>query len=106
MTTELTDRIWDTLRECYDPEIPVNIVDLGLIYGVSFTEAESGSYKINILMTLTAPGCAMGEWIKQDIETKLRELPNVRGVEIEFAFDPPWTPERMTPSARLELNLI
>jgi metal-sulfur cluster biosynthetic enzyme len=92
--------VYEVLRECYDPEIPVNIVDLGLIYGVAL---QGGV--INIIMTLTAPGCQMGAMITQDIQDKLLGLPGCEDANIELVWDPPWNPQMMSEAAREQLNL-
>ncbi len=94
------------LRTVYDPEIPVNIVDLGLIYGTSLEALPSGGSRVAVQMTLTAPGCAMSDVIKQEVETKLRALPGVEEVAIALTFDPPWSRDRMTEAARLELGML
>lgn len=95
--------VWNQLRTCYDPEIPVNIVDLGLIYGCEVSDLPTGK-RIAIEMTLTAPGCGMGQVLKDDIEFKLRTVPGVEEVEVEVVFDPPWTPARMSEAAQLEIG--
>jgi len=92
--------VYEVLRECYDPEIPVNIVDLGLVYGVTV----SGGV-INVMMTLTAPGCQMGAMITQEIQDKLLGLPGCQDAIVEIVWDPPWTPHMMTEAARKQLNL-
>lgn len=99
------DEVWAQLRTCYDPEIPVNIVDLGLIYGLSIDDV-SGGKLIQITMTLTAPGCGMGQVIKDDVEGKLRTVPGVVAVNVELTFDPPWGPDRMSEEAQLELGFF
>ena len=92
--------IYEVLRECYDPEIPVNLVDLGLIYGV---EIEGAS--VNVTMTLTAPGCQLGAMIREEIEDKLLGIPGCDAANIEIVWDPPWTPHRMSAEARKKLAL-
>ena len=92
--------IYEVLRECYDPEIPVNIVDLGLVYGV---EVEGNA--VNIIMTLTAPGCQMGSMIRENIEDKLLGLPDCEQANVEIVWDPPWTPHMMSEAARKKLDL-
>src|SRR5215469_8823760 len=92
--------VYEVLRECFDPEIPVNIVDLGLVYGVAL---QGGV--INIIMTLTAPGCQMGAMITQDIQDKLLGLPGCEDANIELVWDPPWNPQMMSEAARKQLNL-
>ncbi len=96
--------VWDQLKTVYDPEIPVNIVDLGLIYSCQITPVE-GSHKIDIKMSMTAPGCGMGNVLKADVERKLSQLPSVEEVHAEVVFDPPWYPGLMSEAARLQLGL-
>ena len=102
----LENKIWALLRTCYDPEIPVNIVDLGLVYGVDITEAEEDKFNITIRMTLTAPGCGMGPIIAEDAKQKVLSLTEVNAVEIEMVFDPPWDRSMMSEQAKLELGLL
>ena len=119
----LEDRIWALLRSCYDPEIPVNIVDLGLIYGVEIkktTEKQGSDYEkrvrpqskqedrfdVKIKMTLTAPGCGMGPIIADDAKTRVATLPEVNSVEVEMVFDPPWDRSMMSDQAKLELGML
>lgn len=96
--------VWDQLRMVYDPEIPVNIVDLGLVYTCVITEIEGGR-KIDITMSMTAPGCGMGDVLKSDIEQKLNPLPTVKEVHVEVVFDPAWNPHMMSEATRLQLGL-
>ena len=96
---------WETMKTCYDPEIPVNVVDLGLIYDLKMIHSEEG-IKINIQMTLTAPGCGMGPAIAQDVEDKLMGLPNVTHVQVELVWDPVWNQNMMTDAAKLELGML
>jgi len=96
--------VWDQLRTVYDPEIPVNIVDLGLIYSCQITPAESG-HKIEISMSMTAPGCGMGDVLKAEIESKLSRLPDVREVHAWIVFEPPWNVGMMSEAAKLQLGL-
>jgi metal-sulfur cluster biosynthetic enzyme len=88
------------LKECYDPEIPVNIVDLGLIYGV-----EVNGSKVRVKMTLTAPGCPMSGFIAEDVKEKVSVLKGVKKVDVDVVFDPPWTPEMMSKTAKKQLGL-
>ena len=101
---ELEKLVWEQLKTCYDPEIPVNIVDLGLVYGV-VAEVEGG-YKVDVTMTLTAPGCGMGDVLKEDAETKIGAIPGVKERTVELVVDPPWDPSRMSDVARLQLNMF
>jgi probable FeS assembly SUF system protein SufT len=97
--------VWDQLKTVFDPEIPVNVVDLGLIYSCQITPVETGGRKIDIKMAMTAPGCGMGDVLRADIERKLTQLPEVREVHAEIVFDPPWNPGRMSDAAKLQLGL-
>jgi probable FeS assembly SUF system protein SufT len=99
----LEDRIWARLRTCYDPEIPINIVDLGLIYSC---EIQEEGRRVEIKMTLTAPGCGMGPILAQDVQQKVESLPEVERTAVEVVFDPPWDKNMMSEAARLELGLF
>jgi probable FeS assembly SUF system protein SufT len=96
--------VWDQLKTVYDPEIPVNVVDLGLIYSCQISPVVDGN-KIDIKMTMTAPGCGMSDVLKADIQRKLSNLPTVKEVNVDVVFDPPWHPGKMTEGARLKLGL-
>ncbi|MHC8440632.1 MAG: putative Fe-S cluster assembly protein SufT [Candidatus Eutrophobiaceae bacterium] len=96
--------IWEQLRTCYDPEIPVNIVDLGLVYKCDIHTRE-GRNHVNIIMTLTAPGCGMGDFLAEDARQKVAQVPNVDSVHVELSFDPPWSQEMMSEAARLATGL-
>lgn len=98
--------IWEQLQTCYDPEIPVNIVELGLIYDLEVTELEAGGYNVFIQMTLTAPGCGMGPFLVSDVEQKVAQVPNVKKVLVELVFDPPWDQTMMSDAAKLQLGLL
>jgi len=98
--------LWDQLRTCYDPEIPVNIVDLGLIYDCQLVDNESGEREVLVKMTLTAPGCGMGDILVDDVRTKLSLVPTVQQVDVELTFDPPWNQSMMSDVARLETGLL
>jgi probable FeS assembly SUF system protein SufT len=98
--------IWDQIRTCYDPEIPVNIVDLGLIYGVDINTTDSQNRTVTVVMTLTAPGCGMGEILVEDVRQKVSIIPTVTNTNVELVFDPPWNREMMSEAAQLELGLI
>jgi probable FeS assembly SUF system protein SufT len=101
------ERVWDALRTCYDPEIPLNIVELGLIYELVLREAPGGEgVEVDITMTLTAPGCGMGQILADDVQAKVRALPGVVNVTVDLTFDPPWGPERMSEAGRLELGMF
>jgi probable FeS assembly SUF system protein SufT len=101
------DDIWEALKTCYDPEIPVNIVDLGLVYDVQVLpdDEEPGS-RVEVKMTLTAPGCGMGGVIAGDAESKIRELPGVTEARVEVVWDPIWNQSMMSDAARLQLGLM
>ena len=96
--------VWDQLKTVYDPEIPVNIVDLGLIYACDITPLDEGGKKIDVKMSMTAPGCGMGDVLKRDVEVKVARVPEVREVNVEVVFDPPWNPSRMSEAAKLQLG--
>ena len=96
---------WDIMKTCYDPEIPVNIVDLGLIYDLKIEHLEKET-KINVKMTLTAPGCGMGPVIAKDVEDKLISLPMVSHVLVELVWEPAWNQSMMTEAAKLELGML
>lgn len=99
--------LWEQLKTCYDPEIPVNIVDLGLIYDLTITpEEDSKSFHVGVQMTLTAPGCGMGPVIAKDVEEKLAAISGVIKVDVVLVFDPPWNADMMTEAAKLELGLL
>lgn len=97
--------IWNELRTIYDPEIPVNIVDLGLIYSMRIVPLDQDAKRIEVEMTLTAPGCAMADVLKTTAESKLSQLPQVRDVHIAVVFDPPWHTGLMSEEAKLQLGL-
>jgi len=96
--------VWDELKTVYDPEIPVNVVDLGLIYGCEIKPEADGN-NIDVKMTMTAPGCGMGDILKSDIHRKLSKIPTVKDVQVELVLDPPWNPGRMSEAAKLQLGL-
>ncbi len=100
------ERTMVLLKTVFDPEIPINIVDLGLIYACDVSEIEKDQYRVDVRMTLTAPGCGMGPVIVADAKEKLLALPEVEIVEIEMVFDPPWDRSMMSPVAQLELGML
>ena len=102
----LEELIWKQLKKCYDPEIPVNIVDLGLIYQCEILPLGANEFQVNIKMTLTAPGCGMGPTIASDVKRKVQAAPRVKDVNVEMIFDPPWTREMMSDVAKLELGML
>jgi probable FeS assembly SUF system protein SufT len=102
----LEKEIWNQLRSCYDPEIPVNIVDLGLIYDCHISALAPGSNKVDVKMTLTAPGCGMGPMLAQDVQNRLLGLEGVDDVAVELVWDPPWNQAMMTEAAKLQLGIM
>jgi len=98
--------VWDTLRTCYDPEIPVDIVELGLVYECNVEPIADGQNVVSIRMTLTAPGCGMGPILQADVQRKVEAIPGVAKAIVEVVFDPPWTHERMSEAAKLQLGLF
>ncbi|MFH1208098.1 MAG: iron-sulfur cluster assembly protein [Candidatus Omnitrophota bacterium] len=102
----LEEQIWDQLRLCYDYEIPVNIVELGLIYDFKIEELPEGKKSVEVRMTFTSPMCPMGDLIKKDVERRVETVPGVKKVSVVIAFDPPWDPTRMTEAAKLQLGLL
>ncbi|MEP7010218.1 MAG: putative Fe-S cluster assembly protein SufT [Acidobacteriota bacterium] len=114
-TGTLEERVWAQLKTCFDPEIPVNVVDLGLIYSCDLTAAESTdavfpetppATDVRVLMTLTAPGCGMGPVLADDVKKKIEALPGVGSVGVEVVWDPPWNQGMMTEAARLQLGMF
>jgi len=105
LTGEALEReIWETLKTCYDPEIPVNIVDLGLIYDMHVDQLADGA-RVDIKMTLTAQGCGMGTSIAADARNKILDLPGVVEADVQVVWDPPWTPEKISPEGRALLGI-
>ena len=102
----LEEILWTKMRRCFDPEIPVNVVDLGLIYDCQILKQPEGDYRIEIKMTLTAPGCGMGPVLAEDVRSHIDEIPGVRETAVEVVFDPPWNPNMMTEAARLQLGFM
>lgn len=103
---DIEEVIWQQLKTCYDPEIPVNIVDLGLIYRLDVTPGTDGQRSVSIDMTLTAPGCGMGEILVQDAQEKIVVIPTIADVRVELVFDPPWNQSMMSDEARLQTGLM
>ena len=97
---------WQQMRTCFDPEIPFNIVDLGLVYSCDIEREADGSRKIQVKMTLTAPGCGMGDILVQDVRDKLERIPTVSEADVELVFDPPWNQGMMSEAARLETGMF
>ncbi|HEY9181908.1 MAG TPA: iron-sulfur cluster assembly protein, partial [Gammaproteobacteria bacterium] len=103
---EIESAVWQQLKTCYDPEIPINIVELGLVYECKVEPTESGRRVAKVKMTLTAPGCGMGEILTQDVREKIEQIPTVERAEVELVFDPPWNQSMMSEEARLEAGLL
>jgi len=97
--------IWDQMRTCFDPEIPINIVDLGLVYRCEVERTPSGGRLVHIAMTLTAPGCGMGPILMEDVREKVEIVPTVEQADVELVFDPPWNQSMMSEEARLQTGL-
>jgi len=98
--------VWQQLRTCYDPEIPVNIVDLGLIYECSLDKQPDGKRLVRVSMTLTAPGCGMGDILVDDVRSKIERIPTVGEADVELTFDPPWNHSMMSDVAKLETGML
>ena len=99
------EEVLSALKQCYDPEIPVNIVDLGLIYGVGFQPADDASQDVTIEMTLTAQGCPAHVQISEQVKSRLEQLPGIRTASVNIVWTPPWTPERLSADARKQLGI-
>ena len=106
VNASIDDMVWAQLKTVYDPEIPVNIVDLGLIYNSEIMEQVDGGYHVNIDMTLTAPACGMGPVLVADVKEKLMAIPGVSEANVTMVFDPPWDQNRMSDVAKLELGML
>lgn len=100
------EKVMEQLRTCYDPEIPVNIVDLGLVYDLQIQPLPPGGSRVEIKMTLTAPGCGMGPVLQQDVETKVSSIPGVKEAAVFLVWDPPWSRDMLSETAKLELGLM
>ncbi len=100
------EELWNVLKTCYDPEIPVNIVDLGLVYDCHVVDTDEGGNHVEIIMTLTAPGCGMGPFIVDDVRAKVLSVANVTDVYVELVFDPIWDRSMMSDEARLQLGMF
>jgi len=103
---DVRDLAWTQMRRCYDPEIPVNIVDLGLVYECSVSAAADGTRQLSVSMTLTAPGCGMGEVLVRDVREKLEAIPTVSRADVQLVFDPPWNQSMMSEAARLQTGMM
>jgi probable FeS assembly SUF system protein SufT len=102
----LEQMAWEQLRTCYDPEIPVNIVDLGLVYECAVAPLPEGDNKVAVKFTLTAPGCGMGDYLKEDIRGKLMTIPGVREAQVDVVLEPVWNQTMMSDAARLQLGMM
>lgn len=100
------EAIWDQLKKVYDPEIPVNIVDLGLVYSMDVEKKDDGAYRVNVSMTLTAPGCGMGPAIAEDAKSKILLVPGVSDAEVRIGWDPPWNQQMISEEGKMKLGLI
>ena len=98
--------IWNQLRQCYDPEIPVNIVDLGLVYDCKLTKKEDGSTRVDVKMTLTAPGCGMGPAIAHDAQSKILSIDGVDEADVQLVWDPPWNQSMISEAGRMKLGMV
>jgi len=104
--SSLEDKAWAFMRTCFDPEIPVNIVDLGLVYECHFSQQENNNYYADVKMTLTAPGCGMGPVLAADVKSKLETLPEVDEANVEIVLDPPWHQGMISDEGKLQLGLL
>ena len=102
---QLKAKIWEQLKTCFDPEIPVNIVDLGLIYEMSVAAGEEGGSHVAVSMTLTAQGCGMGDSIAGDAQQKIQRIPQVASANVQVVWDPPWTPDKISPDGKAMLGI-
>ena len=103
---DLEQAAWDQLKTCYDPEIPVNIVDLGLVYSLSVKPHQEGGSEVNVQMTLTAPGCGMGPILASEARQKILTLDGVTDANVDLVWDPPWTPDRISEEGKQKLGMI
>jgi probable FeS assembly SUF system protein SufT len=102
---EVERQVWDQLKACFDPEIPVNIVDLGLIYHCEVASLSAGGYRASVRFTLTARGCGMGQFLKADMEKKLLTISGIRQADIELVWDPPWNQSMLSGAAKQQLGI-
>lgn len=98
--------VWEQLRTCFDPEIPINVVDLGLVYDLSLEHLDDGQRKVYVKLTLTAPGCGMGDILVEDARSKLEMIPTIEEAQIDLVFDPPWNQSMMSDEARLQTGMM
>ncbi len=102
---DLESMVWEQLKSCYDPEIPVNIVDLGLVYGMELTALDEGSHRVDVKMTLTAQGCGMGATISLDAKHKILTIPGVTEANVDLVWDPPWNPQMISAAGKERLGI-
>ncbi len=102
---DVRNLVWEQMRTCYDPEIPINIVDLGLVYSCELHQEADGRFA-DIKMTLTAPGCGMGDVLVQDVKDKVEMIPTIKRADVELVFDPPWNQSMMSEAARLQTGMM
>ena len=100
------DEVWNQLRQCYDPEIPVNIVDLGLVYDCRLMKKDDGGTRVEVKMTLTAPGCGMGPMIAHDAQAKILSIDGVDEADVQLVWDPPWNQNMISEAGRMKLGMI
>jgi probable FeS assembly SUF system protein SufT len=100
------DDVWNQLKQCYDPEIPVNIVDLGLVYDCKLTKKDDGGTRVDVKMTLTAPGCGMGPAIAHDAQSKLLSIDGVDEADVQLVWDPPWNQHMISEAGRMKLGMV
>ncbi|MDE2460956.1 MAG: putative Fe-S cluster assembly protein SufT [Gammaproteobacteria bacterium] len=103
--TDVEKLVWEQMKTCYDPEIPINVVDLGLVYECKLNDLPEGGKRVDVKMTLTAPGCGMGEVLSRDVKEKLESVPSVKQANVEIVFDPPWNRDMMSDEAKLQLGM-
>lgn len=106
MEGSIEEKTWIQLRTCFDPEIPVNIVDLGLVYACNVMPLGMNDHRVEVVMTLTAPACGMGPVLIGEVEEKIRQIKGVTEVKVDLVFDPPWDRDRMSDEAKLQLGLL
>ncbi len=105
-SSTIKELVWNQMKTCYDPEIPVNIVDLGLVYACDITPLPESGFKVAVQMTLTAPGCGMGEALKGDVARKVMTVSGVKAVNVDLVWEPQWDQSRMSEAAKLQLNML
>ena len=103
---DVKELVWEQMRACFDPEIPINIVELGLVYSCDLTHEAEGERVASIQMTLTAPGCGMGEVLVRDVKEKVEMVPTIKRADVELVFDPPWNQSMMSEAARLQTGMM